>query len=197
LTVALLPTFDMLLFGGTGDLVTRKLLPALFRRHAAGQVSAESRIFGIARSALTRAEYLTQAESACREFLGKEFDATHWTAFSGLLGYVKLDAAAEADYAALAALLEGRSGFVRVFFFSTASNLFSVICRNLAKAAVVTPLSRVVLEKPLGHDLQSADLINTEVGFIASIIISARRPCKISWRCVSATLCSSPCGAAD
>jgi glucose-6-phosphate 1-dehydrogenase len=138
--LALLPTFDMLLFGGTGDLVTRKLLPALFRRYAAGQVSAESRIFGIARSALTRTEYLTQAESACREFLGKEFDATLWTAFSGLLGYVKLDAAADADYAALAALLEGRSGFVRVFFFSTASNLFSVICRNLAKAAVVTPL---------------------------------------------------------
>jgi glucose-6-phosphate 1-dehydrogenase len=164
--LALLPTFDMLLFGGTGDLVTRKLLPALFRRYAAGQVSAESRIFGIARSALTRTEYLTQAESACREFLGKEFDATLWTAFSGLLGYVKLDAAADADYAALAALLEGRSGFVRVFFFSTASNLFSVICRNLAKAAVVTPLSRVVLEKPLGHDIQSADLINTQVGAV-------------------------------
>ncbi len=44
----------MLLFGGTGDLVTRKLLPALYRRFAAGQVSAESRIFGVARSALSR-----------------------------------------------------------------------------------------------------------------------------------------------
>ena len=47
--MAILPTFDMLLFGGTGDLVTRKLLPALYRRYAAGQVSAESRIYGIAR----------------------------------------------------------------------------------------------------------------------------------------------------
>jgi glucose-6-phosphate 1-dehydrogenase len=142
----------MLLFGGTGDLVTRKLLPALYRRYAAGQVSAESRIFGIARTALTRIEYLTQAECACREFLGKEFDAAHWTAFSGLLSYIKLDAAAEADYAALKSVLTGREGCVRVFFFSTASNLFSVICRNLAQAAIVTPLSRVVLEKPLGHD---------------------------------------------
>ena len=61
-------------------------------------------------------------------------------------------------------LLEGRDDTIRVFFFSTASNLFTVICRNLAKAAVVTPLSRVVLEKPLGHDTQSADLINTQVG---------------------------------
>jgi hypothetical protein len=52
--VTVLPTFDMLLFGGTGDLVTRKLLPALYRRYAAGQVSAQSRIFGIARTELSR-----------------------------------------------------------------------------------------------------------------------------------------------
>src|SRR5882724_7918894 len=165
-TVAVLPTFDMLLFGGTGDLVTRKLLPALYRRYAAGQVSAESRIFGVARTALSRTEYLSQAESACREFLGKEFNAPHWTAFSALLGYLKLDAAAEADYAALKTLLEGRDGIIRVFFFSTASNLFTVICGNLAKAGVVTPLSRVVLEKPLGHDTLSAGLINSQVGAV-------------------------------
>jgi glucose-6-phosphate 1-dehydrogenase len=164
--VVLLPTFDMLLFGGTGDLVTRKLLPALYRRFVAGQVSAESRILGIARTALSRTQYLAQAESACREFLGKEFDAAHWAAFSGLLDYVKLDASAEADYAALNPLLKGRNDMVRVFFFSTASNLFSVICGNLAKAGVVTPLSRVVLEKPLGHDSGSADLINTQVAAV-------------------------------
>src|SRR5712672_2354842 len=134
----------MLLFGGTGDLVTRKLLPALYRRYAAGQVSAESRIYGVARTALSRAEYLAKAESACREFLGKEFDAPHWTAFSGLLSYLKLDAAAESDYEALKPLLEGR------------------------EAAVVTPLSRGVLEKPMGHDTQSADLINAQVGEVFS-----------------------------
>jgi glucose-6-phosphate 1-dehydrogenase len=164
--VAVLPTFDMLLFGGTGDLVTRKLLPALYRRYAAGQVTAQSRIFGIARSALSRTEYLFQAETACREFLGKEFDPAQWTAFSGLLSYVKLDAAVAADFAALATLLQGRAEFVRVFFFSTASNLFAAICGNLAKAGVVTALSRVVLEKPLGHDTPSADLINTEVAAV-------------------------------
>jgi len=166
--VAILPTFDMLLFGGTGDLVTRKLLPALYRRYAAGQVSAESRIYGVARSALSRTEYVAQAEAACREFLGKEFNAPHWTAFSELLSYVKLDATAEADYAALKPLLRSRDTVIRVFFFSTASNLFAVICRHLAQAEVVTPLSRVVLEKPLGHDTESADLINTQVGAVFS-----------------------------
>jgi glucose-6-phosphate 1-dehydrogenase len=164
--VAVLPVFDMLLFGGTGDLVTRKLLPALYRRFAAGQIAPESRIVGVARTALSRAEYLGHAESGCREFLGPEFGASHWTAFSGLLGYLRVDASVEADYAAFSSSLRGRESIIRVFFFSTASNLFSVICQNLAKAAVVTPLSRVVLEKPLGHDSESADLINTQVGAV-------------------------------
>jgi glucose-6-phosphate 1-dehydrogenase len=162
--VTILPNFDMLLFGGTGDLVTRKLLPALYRRFAAGQVSAESRIFGVARSALSRDSYSAQAETACRQFLGKEFDAKQWQDFSALLDYIKLDAGAEQDYAALTPLLKNRDSIIRVFFFSTASNLFSVICQNLAKTNVVTPLSRVVLEKPLGHDAASADLINVQVG---------------------------------
>ena len=107
-TVAVLPTFDMMLFGGTGDLVTRKLLPALYRRYAAGQVSEESRIVGIARGALSRAEYAAQAQAACREFLGKEFDSGRWERFCRLLHYLRINAAAEADYAQLTRLLEGR-----------------------------------------------------------------------------------------
>src|SRR6202171_4572306 len=110
-TVAVLSTFDMLLFGGTGDLVTRKLLPALYRRYAAGQVSAESRIYGIARTALSRSEYLAQAEAAGRVFLGKEFDAPRWEAFVGLVNYIKLDAAVEQNYTQIAAALEGRQQF--------------------------------------------------------------------------------------
>jgi len=66
----------------------------------------------------------------------------------------------------LPAIFKDRDAVVRVFFFSTASNLFSAICQNLAKAKVVTPLSRVVLEKPLGHDTASADLINEQVGAV-------------------------------
>jgi glucose-6-phosphate 1-dehydrogenase len=156
----------MLLFGGTGDLVTRKLLPALYRRHAAGQVSAESRIVGIGRKAISTGDYVSQAEAACREYLGKEFDAARWTSFSAHLHYVKVEAAVAEDYSALATLLAGREDRVRVFFYSTASNLFATISDNLARAGVVTPLARVVLEKPLGNDVASADLINQQVGAI-------------------------------
>jgi glucose-6-phosphate 1-dehydrogenase len=156
----------MLLFGGTGDLVTRKLMPALYRRYAAEQVSEESRIFGVARSDSNRHAYCAQVEAACREFLGDEFDAATWLAFSRLIDYIKLDAGSSADFAALGRALEGRAQVIRVFFFSTASTLFSAIAQNLAAAQLVTPLSRVVLEKPLGNDVASADLINHEVGAV-------------------------------
>ncbi len=162
----ILPTFDMLLFGGTGDLVTRKLLPALYRRYADGQLTEESRIYGIARSPLTPEEYKAQAESACREFLGNEFDAVKWSAFSRSLHYARIDADTQADYTALAASLVDRTDIVRVFFLSTASTLFATICAKLAAAGMVTAASRVVLEKPLGNDVASAELINHHVGMI-------------------------------
>jgi len=164
--VAILPTFDMVLFGGTGDLVTRKLMPALYRRYAAEQVSAESRIFGVARSGSNRQTYIAQVETACREFLGDEFDGAIWQAFSRLIDYIKVDAGSPADFAALGTALDGRAQVIRVFFFSTASTLFSAIAQNLAAAGLVTPLSRVVLEKPLGNDTASADLINHQVGAV-------------------------------
>ncbi len=166
--MAALPTFDMMLFGGTGDLVTRKLLPALYRRHVAGQISEASRIYGIARSALGRTEYLSHVETTCREHLGKEFEPARWEAFSRLLGYVRIDAGNPLDFDQLVPLFNAREQFARVFFFSTASTLFEVLCRNLARAGVVTPLARVVLEKPLGYDTDSAERINAQVGEVFS-----------------------------
>jgi glucose-6-phosphate 1-dehydrogenase len=163
-----LPTFDMVLFGATGDLVTRKLLPALYRRFAAGQISAESNIFGVSRTALTRKQYQAKAKAACQEHLGKEFDAKRWTEFSALLDYIPLDAQKAADYGHLVQKFAKRDKHVRVFFFSTASNLFAAICANLAKAKLITPESRVVLEKPLGHDEASANQINEEVASVFS-----------------------------
>jgi len=153
----------MMLFGGTGDLVTRKLLPALYRRHVAGQISAESRVFGIARSALSREQYQEQSRKSCAEFLGQEFDERRWAAFSAQLFYQRIDADVSEDYRPLAAALKGREPLVRVFFYSTASNLFAPISAQLAKAELITPNSRVVLEKPLGHDLTSADEINQSI----------------------------------
>jgi glucose-6-phosphate 1-dehydrogenase len=158
-----LPDFDLVLFGATGDLAMRKLLPGLYRRHVSGDMAPGARILGVARSALSREEFLAQAEESCRARVREEFDAAKWQGFVQRVSYLRIDATVSADYAALAALLAPRPAVVRVFFLSTAPGLFEVICRELQAAGVVTAKSRLVLEKPLGTDAESANHINDVV----------------------------------
>jgi glucose-6-phosphate 1-dehydrogenase len=160
------PAFDLILFGGTGDLAMRKLLPALYRRDAAGQIAATSRIIGTARSPLTREAWLAQVEATCRSHVGEDFDPQHWRAFSDKLFYVQADSGDSKGLTAFIELLRGREALVRIFFLSTAPTAFAAICDSIGKARLATPLSRVVLEKPLGQNLASANEINEHVGAI-------------------------------
>jgi len=163
-----LPDFDLVLFGGTGDLAMRKLLPALFRRYLAGQFPRRARIICVARTAIERDDYVAQVEESSKKFLAANLDATRWTAFSRMLDYLMLDATTLSHFEALGKILAAKPAEVRVFFLSTAPSLFTSICRNLAAAELVTPGARVVLEKPLGTDRASADEINESVGAIFS-----------------------------
>jgi len=156
--------FDLVLFGGTGDLAMRKLLPALFRRHCAGAIAPGSRIIGLARSAHDDDEYRAQAEKALRAHLGADYRADAWPQFAAVLSYLRVDATVAADYGVLAAKLGQRPGVARIFSLSTAPDLFAAICRELAAAGIVTPDSRIMLEKPLGEDGASARRINDTVG---------------------------------
>jgi glucose-6-phosphate 1-dehydrogenase len=159
-----LAAFDLVLFGGTGDLAMRKLLPALYRRFTDGQLAPDGRIIGIARSDLSREAYVASSEAACRQYLGAAFDAGSWSAFAALISYVRVDATVPTDYRALSAALADRPRAVRLFFLSTAPDLFAAICRELAAAGIVAPDSRIMLEKPLGEDAESAARINDTVG---------------------------------
>ena len=161
-----LPTFDLVLFGGTGDLAMRKLLPALYRRLAAGQLTSQSRIIGVGRSAPSRDDYLSQVEASCKSHLGAEFDSKQWSQFAELVTYCRLNAHSDDDFAKLGEQLRGRDAYVRAFFLSTAPDLFAPTCEGLARHSLVTPSSRVVLEKPLGSDRASSALINQRVGAV-------------------------------
>ncbi|MGH8176443.1 MAG: glucose-6-phosphate dehydrogenase [Steroidobacter sp.] len=163
-----LPTFDLVLFGGTGDLAMRKLLPALYRRMVAGQLSGASRVIGVARGELSREEFLSQVQASCQAHLGKEFEAQRWAQFAQHVSYLKIDARVDEDFAVLAATLQGCENNVRVFFLSTAPDLFAPICEGLSRHALACANSRVVLEKPLGHDRESSARINERVGAIFS-----------------------------
>ena len=165
MTAQIIPVavFDLVVFGGTGDLAMRKLLPALYHRDSDGQLPAEARIIGAARGELSREAYLGQVEAALARFVGEPPDPEVLRRFLRRLDYVHVDALGADGWETLALRLNEAPDRVRVCYLATSPDLFGPICRNLAAAHLVTPLTRVVLEKPLGHDLASARAINDEV----------------------------------
>src|SRR4028119_1520672 len=88
--------FDLVIFGGTGDLARRKILPGLFRRFRAGQMPAESRIIGAARATLDAGAYRETIRQGIQEFGGRESeDEGSLAAFLDRLEYVSVDATVE------------------------------------------------------------------------------------------------------
>ncbi|WP_026285371.1 glucose-6-phosphate dehydrogenase [Thiomonas sp. FB-6] len=158
------PAFDMVLFGGTGDLVMRKILPALFESHRDGTLHPQGRILALGRKAATREQYLQQVEQQSRPHTRVESTDPSWIGFVERIDFLKLDSSQPADFEALARQLQGGDPQrVMVCYLATAPRLFTEICANLAAVGLNHPAVRVVLEKPLGNDLASSDAINSEV----------------------------------
>jgi glucose-6-phosphate 1-dehydrogenase len=151
--------FDLVVFGGTGDLARRKIFPGLFRRFLAGQMPPEARLIGAARSAMTAEAFRDSVGAAIREFAGAEAaDGERLAAFLQRLGYVAIDAQGEAGWQQLKA--EMRAGVVQAFYFSVAPTLFGDLAERLKSFAIAGPDARIVVEKPFGRDLASARALN-------------------------------------
>ena len=154
-------SFDLVIFGGTGDLTARKLIPALYHRHCAGQLPEQARIITLGRRDLSRDDYLASIfDKSHAQISDKYFDEAQWQAFSSRIEYRQLDANSDADFDSLADYLQGAQDRIRIFYLSTSPDLFAGICQRLARSDLAHENSRVVLEKPLGRDLESADSIN-------------------------------------
>ena len=157
--------FDLIIFGGTGDLAMRKLLPAMYHRTRDGQITKESRIIALARSEISREEYVEMAEKALQENLkADEFDPQDWQGFKSRLHYFNTDATDHSSWTHLCDLLSGETGRTRVIYLATAPKLFGAIAAGFHTNHLITEDTRIVLEKPVGHDLTSARAINDEVG---------------------------------
>lgn len=158
-------TFDMVIFGGAGDLATRKLLPALYHLNKDGQLPGGSRIIGAGRSAMPEGEFAAHVAKACRDYVPEaDMDSHALEAFCKRIDYVAVDSSDASQFAELAKTLDKVGDErCRVFFLATKPALFAEICEQLAAAGLNTPNARVVLEKPLGKDLASAQEINARV----------------------------------
>ncbi|TCP08429.1 glucose-6-phosphate 1-dehydrogenase [Crenobacter luteus] len=157
------PAFDLLLFGGTGDLAMRKLIPALWQADAAGQLHVDGRILALGRKPFDDDGYRAWLTAHARPLIAGDVDDAAWQRFLCRVRYLPLDARAPADFVALAGQLPIDEGRALVAYLATAPELFAPICENLAAVGLNHEHARVVLEKPLGRDLASANAINDAV----------------------------------
>ncbi|MGV3494409.1 MAG: glucose-6-phosphate dehydrogenase [Ramlibacter sp.] len=162
-------SFDLVLFGGTGDLAWRKLMPALFQAFRHGTLPPGGRIIGVARDSMSDAQYRELIRSRFDDVdLAKRPSPEEFDRFAGLLHYLRMDLSQPPDYRALANLLRERHAETVVMYLATAPDLFTTVCQQLAAAGLNRPHTRIVLEKPLGHDLASNRDINDAVRRVLS-----------------------------
>jgi glucose-6-phosphate 1-dehydrogenase len=157
--------FDLVIFGGSGDLSLRKLIPALYRRDRDGQLTPDSRIIAVGRSALAHGEFVALAANAVTQALGDgEVDAGGWRLFADRLEYVDLDALDPHGWGRLEACLSGHEHKIRAVYLATPPTLYGPVATGFRRCGLMTDDMRIVLEKPVGNDFASARSINDEVG---------------------------------
>ncbi len=158
------PTADVIvLFGGTGDLAQRMLFPSLYFLDADGFLADDFRIIATARAEMTPAAFADQVHESIKVRAGG-VDAKVWKRFAARLDYVGGDATKPAGMAALKKAM--RSAKTPIFFLALSPSLFAPVCAALGEAGLGGAGSRIVLEKPIGRDLESSKVINDAVGAV-------------------------------
>jgi glucose-6-phosphate 1-dehydrogenase len=157
-----LPPHVILLFGATGDLSRRKLLPGLLRLFQAG-LMPEFRIVGISLEEISDREFRELAGGACGEFARHPYDEGIWKEFSNRLSYVPLSVASEGLGDVVATVEAGMGEGVRLLHYLSVPPAAAADVVALLGACGLTERSRVIMEKPFGTDLESARELNDRV----------------------------------
>ncbi|WP_375613545.1 glucose-6-phosphate dehydrogenase [Bartonella sp. AP153HLJHH] len=154
-------SFDCIVFGGNGDLALRKLLPALYHCQCAGQFSEPTRIIGVSRTSLSCEEYQNFVRISLEKHIHpKDLNSTELNRFLARLTYVSVDVTSNRGWEDLALLLSQDSADIRAFYLAVGSSLFADIAMKLEKNDLVTPQTRIIIEKPIGCDVKTAVSLN-------------------------------------
>ncbi|MEM7060987.1 MAG: glucose-6-phosphate dehydrogenase [Pseudomonadota bacterium] len=153
--------FDLVVFGATGDLARRKLIPALYHRFRDGHMPEGTRVIGAARSDLARDSFLNLAAEALGEFVDStDLDQESQQRFLQCLDYVPVDAGDKLGWSELSTNIGAPNGRTRVHYLSVAPQFFGPIAERLEESDLASNDERIVVEKPLGHDAASARKLN-------------------------------------
>ena len=149
----------VVIFGASGDLTRRKLVPALYNLERKGRLPAGTRIVGFARRPYSHEDFRRELESALREFAPEDYQARRWADFAPRLFYVPGDAHDQAAFDRLAAFLNESGNSDRLYYLATAPEFYAPIVENLGASGLAKENGgsrRIVVEKPFGRDLASA-----------------------------------------
>lgn len=159
----------LVIFGASGDLTSRKLIPALYLLHRKGRLPSDTRIVGVSRTAFSHDQWRSELAASTQKYLGKAFDPTAWEAFAGSIYYQPGDIGKSEDFAALAKMLdelEGAHGSTRLYYLATAPELYSTAVAQLGSANMAGEErgpTRIIVEKPFGTDAASASALNRAI----------------------------------
>jgi len=156
--------FDLIIFGGTGDLAERKLLPALYHRQVDGQLSEPTSIIAASRSEMSDDEYRAFAQKALEEHVKDELDKDQLKLFLQRLSYVSVDAKSDRGWPDLAKALPDEEGRKRACYLAVGPSIFGDIATKLRDHDIITEETRIIVEKPIGRDLKSANALNDTLG---------------------------------
>jgi len=165
---------SVVIFGASGDLTRRKLLPALWNLHMEGRLPDGFSVIGMARTPKTDESFRAEArESVAKYSRFRDLDAEEWRQFEAGLFYLEGKYATPESYTQLSALLDrlcderGSCGN-RLYYLATPPSGYVEIVQQLGQAGLARPeegagWSRIIVEKPFGRDLESARVLNAEL----------------------------------
>jgi glucose-6-phosphate 1-dehydrogenase len=155
----------LVIFGGSGDLAIRMLFPSLYHLEAEGLLPRRFAIVACGRTPRTRDVFVESVRAAIlRTEPGRAIDEAAWSRFAPRLDYCTADATLPAGAAELAERLKRFSATAPLFYMSTSPSVFGAVGSALKSASLAGQTARVVLEKPIGHDLASSRIINDAIG---------------------------------
>jgi glucose-6-phosphate 1-dehydrogenase len=150
------------IFGASGDLTSRKLIPALYQLFCKERLPKDTRIVGFARTPFTDESWRNSLAESTKEFVAEAFSAEHWAKFAANVHYQPGDIEQADDFSALAtrlAELEGQAGATRIYYLATAPQFYERAAQQLGDAGLADEsvgIRRIVVEKPFGVDRASA-----------------------------------------
>jgi len=157
--------FDIVVFGATGDLARRKLIPALFHRWCDNQIPQESRIVAVARDDLSDDAFRASVAEFAAPGDAGEARRDQWASFIGQVRYIPVESEGEGEgWTALSKALDPNPDKVRIFYLALPPSIYGKTCQAIGAQGLNTRRSRVILEKPIGYDFHSARRINDAVG---------------------------------